>query len=145
MKFSNLKVLAIDHIVLRTGDMAAMLKFYRDLLGCELERELPELGLKQLRAGSSLIDLVDVDSQLGALGGGPPRQDGRNMDHLCLLVEHRSEAELGDYLRSNGISVPEFADRYGATGHGRSVYIEDPEGNTVELKLAAGAPQKGAF
>ena len=132
----TIKIIAIDHVVLRTADIDGMLGFYRDILNCPVERELPELGLVQLRAGNALIDLVPADSELGRLGGGPPRQQGRNMDHLCLQIEMMGEAELLDYLSTNGITVEDFAERYGAQGYGSSLYIHDPEGNVVELKFA---------
>lgn len=132
-----IEVQALDHVVLRTTDMPAMLSFYRDLLGCPVERELPNsVGLVQLRAGSGLIDLVPVDSELGRLGGGPPRQDGRNMEHVCLRIAAVPEEALLAHLRSAGLEPGEFAERYGAEGFGRSVYINDPEGNVVELKFA---------
>lgn len=131
-----IRIRHIDHVVLRTTDLEAMLHFYRDLLHCPVERTLEQLGLVQLRAGGSLIDLVPVDSELGKLGGGPPRQDGRNLEHLCLLLEPCDENALADYLRRHGYACEEFAERYGADGFGRSVYVNDPEGNVVELKLA---------
>lgn len=129
-------VCGIDHVVLRTVDLEKMLGFYRDVLGCPLERELPELGLVQLRAGSALIDIVPVDSELGRAGGGAPRQDGRNMDHLCLQIAALEEQAVLDYLNHNGVATEEFQERYGAEGHGRSLYVEDPEGNVVELKFS---------
>lgn len=79
-------ILAIDHIVLRTSKLNAMLHFYLDVLGCTLERERLDIGLTQLRAGNALIDLVTVESELGKLGGKAPSQNGRNMDHFCLQV-----------------------------------------------------------
>ncbi len=130
-------VKAIDHVVLRTDRLHEMLAFYCDVLGCAVERELPRIGLVQLRAGNSLIDLVPVDSELGRRGGGPPVANGRNVEHVCLLIEHREEAALLAYLKSKGIVAEGFAERYGATGFGPSLYIEDPQGNTVELKLGA--------
>ncbi len=114
-----------------------MLCFYCDVLNCPVERELEDIGLIQLRAGNALIDIVPVDSELGKLGGKAPEQDGRNMDHLCLRIERVGEAELLDHLKGFGIALEEFADRYGAQGHGRSLYIEDPEQNVIELKFAA--------
>lgn len=126
----------IDHVVLRASNVERMLWFYRDVLHCPVERELKDLGLIQLRAGHSLIDLVAVDSELGRLGGDAPQQNGRNMDHLCFRITAISESDLKQYLSAEGIDTPEFADRYGAQGHGRSVYVADPEGNVVELKLA---------
>lgn len=129
-----IEVKAIDHIVLRTSNREAMLYFYQQVLGCPVERELPDLGLTQLRAGESIIDLVLVDSELGKPGGKPPQQDGRNLDHFCLQIAAFDEQELVDYLTQHDIAVTEFAERYGAQGFGRSAYIEDPEGNVVELK-----------
>ncbi|MCH7817291.1 MAG: VOC family protein [Proteobacteria bacterium] len=132
-----ISIKGIDHVVLRTTDTDAMLRFYCEVLSCKIERELPrDIGLVQLRAGSALIDLVPVASELGRLGGKAPSQDGRNMDHLCLLIDPVEEQELIDYLVAQGIEVQEFAERYGAEGFGRSVYINDPEGNVVELKFA---------
>ncbi|AJR09231.1 VOC family virulence protein [Photobacterium gaetbulicola] len=126
----------IDHVVLRTTKLPDMLHFYCQVLGAKLERELPkEMGLVQLRAGSALIDLVTVDSQLGQLGGKPPSQDGRNVDHFCLQIAPVSEQALLEYLSQHNISCEGFAERYGAEGFGRSIYIQDPEGNVVELKL----------
>ncbi len=127
-------VQSIDHVVLRTTDLSAMLHFYQRVLGCPIERTLPDLGLTQLRAGESIIDLVVVDSELGQLGGKAPQQDGRNLDHFCLQIAAFDEQELVDYLNQYDIEVTEFAERYGAQGFGRSAYIQDPEGNVVELK-----------
>ncbi len=125
----------IDHIVLRTSKLEAMCHFYCDVLGCQIERELePEMGLTQLRAGSALIDLVSMDGKLGKLGGEPPRQEGRNMDHFCLQYVGLEETELLQHLNKHGIASSEYATRYGAQGFGRSIYIQDPEGNVVELK-----------
>ncbi|WP_187993351.1 VOC family protein [Vibrio harveyi] len=132
-----IEVQALDHVVLRTDNLGAMLHFYRDILGCPIERELPDLGLTQLRAGMAIIDLVTVDSELGKLGGKSPSQNGRNLDHFCVQIAPFEEKELLSYLRQNNVHVAEFAERYGAQGFGRSVYLEDPEGNVVELK-----PQK---
>ena len=131
-----IKIEAIDHIVLRVSDLARMLDFYCGVLGCELERELPELGLTQLRAGEALIDLVTVSGELGKAGGRAPAAEGRNLDHLCLRITETAEEDLTCYLESRGVAVPGFAKRYGAQGFGQSVYIEDPEGNMVELKFA---------
>ena len=131
-----LKLIGIDHIVLRTTRTREMLDFYQGLLGCRLERELPpDVGLLQLRAGHSLIDIVPLDSELGRLGGGPPSQDGRNLEHFCLTVGDMTEQQLLDFLRDNGIGTSECSLRYGASGFSKSVYINDPEGNVVELKL----------
>ncbi len=124
----------IDHIVFRVRDVHTMLAFYRDVLGCVLERQQEELGLYQLRAGRSLIDLVDVTGKLGRPGGAAPGAEGRNVDHVCLGVRPYDENVLRAHLASHGVSVQESGSRYGAEGEGHAIYIRDPEGNTVELK-----------
>ena len=130
-----LEVLAIDHIVLRTTKLKQMLEFYINVLNCTIERETPEeTGLTQLRAGSALIDLVVVNSRLGSVGGGPSKTE-RNVDHFCLQIRLAPEQDIINYLKQSGIEVGEFASRYGAQGEGNSIYIQDPEGNGVELRF----------
>ena len=77
----------IDHIVLRVRDLDRSQAFYRDLLGCEVARRRDELGLRHLRAGASMIDLISVDGTLGTRGGTGAGAQGRTLDHLCLRIE----------------------------------------------------------
>ena len=129
------EVAGIDHIVLRTADLQSMLGFYRDVLGCEVERETdPEIGLVQLRAGHALIDLVTVEGKLGQMGGGPPTSSENNLDHFCLQVDTMCEEDILSHLDKHGIEHGGFQQRYGAQGFGNSVYLKDPDGNTVELR-----------
>ncbi len=132
-------VQGIDHVVLRVVDVEGMIRFYQDVLGCAVERRKDDLGLIQLRAGGSLIDLVDVNGELGQKGGAAPGAEARNMDHLCLRIDPFDEAQIRAHLRAHGVEAGELATRYGAEGVGPSLYIEDPEGNTVELKGPPGA------
>ena len=129
-----IRVREIDHVVLRVVDVAAMLAFYRDALGCPVERRQDDIGLIQLRAGRSLIDLVPVDGALGRAGGAAPGREGRNLDHFCLRVEPFDEVGIRKHLESFGISAGPVEMRYGAEGNGPSLYLDDPEGNVVELK-----------
>ena len=124
----------IDHLVLRVVDLDAMLAFYVGVLGCTVERREDGIGLVQLRAGRSLVDLVPVDGALGRAGGAPPGAEGRNLDHFCLRVEPFDEAAIRSDLAAAGIAVGPTLARYGAEGTGPSIYLADPEGNTVELK-----------
>jgi catechol 2,3-dioxygenase-like lactoylglutathione lyase family enzyme len=121
-------------VVLRVRDVAAMLAFYRDVLGCAEERRQDAIGLVQLRAGRSLVDLVPVDGVLGRAGGAPPGREGRNLDHFCFRVEPFDEAAIRRDLDAAGIAAGETVMRFGAEGEGPSIYLSDPEGNTVELK-----------
>jgi len=130
-----IKILGIDHVVIRTERRQEMIDFYTDVLGCAVERDMDaEFGLTQLRAGNALIDIVTVDSVLGEAGGAAPKPTGNNMDHFCLQIEPVAEGALLDHLEAKGVKTSEFQKRYGATGFGRSVYIQDPDQNTVELK-----------
>ena len=124
----------IDHVVLRVRDVAAMQAFYCNVLGCSIERHQDAIGLLQLRAGTSLIDLVDIEGKLGRLGGAAAGVEGRNMDHLCLRVDPFDQATIVRHLQANGARIGEYGSRYGAEGEGPSQYLFDPEGNMVELK-----------
>ncbi|MBW2426201.1 MAG: VOC family protein [Deltaproteobacteria bacterium] len=127
-------IAGLDHVVLRVRDLTRSIAFYEDVLGCHEERRLDELGLVQLRAGASLIDLVDIDSPLGRAGGGPPEPGGPNVDHFALLLADFDEASIRAHLEAHGVEAGENAQRYGAQGMGPSIYLRDPDGNTVELK-----------
>ena len=124
----------IDHLVLRIVDLDKMLRFYCKVLGCTIERRQDAIGLVQLRAGRSLIDLVPVDGKLGRSGGAPPGKTGRNLDHFCVRVEPFDESDIRRHLEAHEIEPGPLALRYGAEGEGPSIYITDPEGNVVELK-----------
>ncbi|HET6432568.1 VOC family protein [Dyella sp.] len=124
----------LDHVVLRVRDVPVMQHFYCVVLGCTEERRQDEIGLVQLRAGASLIDLVSVEGKLGQQGGAPPGEQGHNMDHLCLSVRGYDEAAIVSHLHAHGVRVGEIGLRYGARGQGPSIYCLDPEGNRVELK-----------
>ena len=130
----------LDHVVLRVRDLEAALRFWRDALGCAVERSSDALGLYQLRAGDSLIDLVPVDGPLGRLGGAAPGAEGRNVDHVALTLAGFDEAAIRAHLDRHGIAPGNVAPRYGAEGTGPSMYVKDPDGNTVELK---GPPAAG--
>ena len=126
----------IDHVVIRVCRLEPMVAFYRDVLGCKAERWREDIGLIQLRAGNALIDLVPMDGKLGRAGGRAPGEEGRNMDHLCLRIAEFDVDALRQWFSSHGIVMQDPATRYGAQGNGPSIYVRDPEGNTVELKAA---------
>jgi catechol 2,3-dioxygenase-like lactoylglutathione lyase family enzyme len=134
MTASPIAIEGLDHVVLRVRDMAKSIAFYTGVLGCPEERRLEKLGLIQLRAGRTLIDLVDLDSELGLRGGRAPGTEGRNLEHFCLRIGRFDEAALSAYLAAHGIDFEKAETRYGADGYGLSIYIADPDGNIVELK-----------
>ncbi len=130
----------IDHLVLRVVDLDKMLRFYCDALGCTIERRQDALGLIQLRAGRSLIDLVPVTGKLGSAGGAAPGKEGRNLDHFCVRVEPFDEASIRRHLQAFGIEAGAVARRYGAECEGPAIDVSDPEGNSVELTGPPVAP-----
>jgi glyoxylase I family protein len=131
----------IDHLVIRARDFETLIAFYCDVIGCAVERRIEDLGLVQLRAGRSLIDLVDVHGKLGALGGAAPGKEGRNLDHFCLRVEPWDPDAIRAHLEAHGVDCGDVGERYGAEGQGPSLYVTDPEGNTIELR----GPTPGAL
>ena len=124
----------LDHLVLRVVDLEAMLGFYCGALGCTIEREQPTLGLVQLRAGRSLIDLVPVDGPLGRAGGAAPGKEGRNVDHVALRIERLDLPALRAHFAGHGIDLPEPERRYGGEGYALSIYLRDPDDNVLELR-----------
>lgn len=126
----------LDHIVLRAVNPVTMVNFYCQVLGCHVERESSaELGLTQLRAGDFLIDIVAVDSIIGKKDEEVPgRTTGHNLDHFCVQIEPFDEDKIREHLKKYQISAEPIEIRYGASGEGPSIYIQDPEGNKIELK-----------
>ena len=120
-----LRVKGLDHVVLRVADMDRAIAFYEEVLGLHVERRLESIGLVQLRAGGAMIDLVPRSED---------EDDGRNMDHFAVRIEEMDVPALTAHLRQHGIDPGEVRRRYGAEGYGSSIYITDPDGNTVELK-----------
>lgn len=125
----------LDHVVLRVLDLERSIEFYGRVLGCSVDRRRDELGLVHLRAGASMIDLVAIDGPLGRPGGAAAAGTGRNMDHLCLRVEPFDGAALLAHLRRHGVARDAKVQmNYGAEGNGPSLYLDDPDGNVLELK-----------
>ena len=112
-------IVGIDHILLRVNGMERNLALYEGVLGCTVETRIPRLGMVELRAGASHIDLVDVSSA----------DDGRNVDHFALAIERCDIEQVRNHLTSNGIVITEEREEDGSV----SLYVRDPSGNTIEL------------
>jgi len=124
----------IDHVVLRVRDKDTSLRFYCDVLGCTLDKVQEAIGLWQVRAGTSLIDLVPLGGLLGKIGGAGPEKEGRNVDHFAIQIAPFDEAAIRAHLAQHNVTITDAGRRYGAEGDGPSIYILDPDGNSVELK-----------
>jgi len=122
-----LHVAELDHVVIRCRDQERALDFYARILGLVEERRIDAIGLIQLRAGASMVDLVPADP--------PPEFSARNVDHVCLGIDTADMDTAVRYLREQGVEIlGEPTMRYGARGMGLSIYIQDPDGNILELK-----------
>jgi glyoxylase I family protein len=128
----------IDHVVLRVIDIERSIAFYEQVLGCAVVRRRDDLGLVHLHAGASMIDLVAIDGVLGRKGGAAPGTGGRNVDHLCLRIEPFDDIALRAHLAAHAVTVEgPTTVNFGAEGNGPSLYLHDPDGNTLELKGAS--------
>jgi len=148
----------LDHIVLRCRNFDEMFAFYTEVLGCTVddpENDVKRFGgaLTHLRAGeNTMIDLLSMDvtnltpegeaMALKMLGGGAGalafpdigNESVSRLDHFCLRIEPFDESRLVEYFEENDVEIVSSGMRKGAEGTGPSIYVKDPEGNSVELK-----------
>ncbi len=119
-----MRVTALDHLVLNVADVRRSLDFYVGTLGLQPER------VEEWEAGEVFFPSVRIDAHTVLDLMELPR-DGQNADHFCLVVEDDVDAMAA----AGELEVIEGpADRWGARGVARSIYIKDPDGNTVELR-----------
>ena len=128
------RVVGLDHIVLSVDDVERSLAFYVDQLGLVPERveewRRSEVFFPSVRVDeTTIIDLFGRPP--GAAGTDAPAA-GRNLDHLCLVVEQTDLDALAGSGRFEVVDGP--ARRWGAQGDGTSLYVKDPDGNVVELR-----------
>ncbi|MDG9702494.1 VOC family protein [Streptomyces sp. DH37] len=120
-----MRVIAFDHLVLNVEDVERSLDFYCGPLGLEPVR------VEEWRAGKAPFPSVRVsDTTIIDLVAGP--RSGSNVDHICLVVEPLDWQEVVDSGLLTVVDGP--GPRFGARGTAQSVYVLDPDGNTVELR-----------
>jgi catechol 2,3-dioxygenase-like lactoylglutathione lyase family enzyme len=126
-----LRIHAMDHVVLVVADVERAVAWYRDLLGLEV------LRFEEWKDGRVPFPSVRVsaDTIIDVLAG---ERDGTNVDHVCLVVEPTDLAAVRDSGEFDVLDGP--AKRWGAHGDGTSLYVRDPDGNTVELRHYGSAP-----
>ena len=122
------KIQCIDHIVLRTMNMNKMVSFYCDIMGCHVENHQEGHGFVQLRAGDSLIDLLQVKTSSNELG--------YNLEHFCLRISPFNYLSLKEYFQTKDVHIYNYGKRTGAKGYGESFYLKDPDNNEIELNSA---------
>ena len=129
-----LPLTGIDHVVLLVGDMERAISFYTDVIGCTVDNDLPQFGMRQLRAGAALIDLVNIGSDEGAWAR-PEVAGGRNVDHVALGLGPADPEAVRRHLVDHNVEIIEEGDRTGALGDTLSFYVRDPDGNQIELSF----------
>jgi glyoxylase I family protein len=127
-------VAGIDHVVLLVDDMQRATDFYTEVLGCTVDNDLPQYGMRQLRAGAALIDLVDISAPEGNWAR-PEVAGGRNVDHVALALRPAEPETVRRHLAEYGVAIVEEGDRVGALGDTLSFYVRDPAGNQIELSF----------
>lgn len=137
-------IFGIDHVVLLVDDLAGMSEWYQTVLGCKLAKHNEKFQMIHLDAGSALIDLVDKEGPLGTknkdkvndnVNGRSNQNELRILDHLCLGLTTFDEASIREHLAAHGVPITtDIGTRYGKAGYGESLYIQDPEGTTIELR-----------
>jgi catechol 2,3-dioxygenase-like lactoylglutathione lyase family enzyme len=124
----ELNVIALDHVVIMTPDVERSLAWYTEVLGLAGER------VEEWRRGAVLFPSVRINAgTLIDLLEGP--RTGVNVDHLCLVIEPRDLDVLAASGRFDVAGGP--ASLFGARGTGESLYVRDPDGNTIELRYYA--------
>jgi catechol 2,3-dioxygenase-like lactoylglutathione lyase family enzyme len=121
----ELRVTGLDHVVLNVADVERSLAFYCGELGLAPER------VEEWRRGEILFPSVRVD-ETTIIDLLAVARTGQNADHLCLVVEAVDFDALAASGRFEVVDGP--ATRFGARGNGTSLYVKDPDGNTVELR-----------
>ena len=118
-------VTGFDHLVLSVSDVERSLGFYCGTLG------LAPVRVDRWRAGEVPFPSVRVDAGtiIDLIAGDPT---GSNVDHFCLVVEPVDWQQVLDSGVFTVLTGP--VPRFGARGTATSIYVSDPDGNTIELR-----------
>lgn len=119
----------IDHVVLRTGDLEDMVRFYSDIFNAEVARRDDKIGLIQLRIGDFLLDLLRADVGGFAKNCRPEAV----LDHLSIEVDPPARSDIEALSKKIGVKL-QMRTLHGARGFGTSIMVEDPDGNRIEIK-----------
>ncbi|WP_435649911.1 VOC family protein [Kitasatospora purpeofusca] len=120
-----IRVKAFDHLVLNVRDIERSLEFYGGLLGLEPVR------VDEWRAGKVSFPSLRVTPETIIDLMSRPRGES-NVDHICLTVDPLDWQQVIDTGVFKVLEGP--VPRYGARGSATSIYVQDPDGNTVELR-----------
>ena len=132
-------VKALGEIALRVNDLAAMQRFYEEVIGLEVMSRSPQSVFFRIAEGygghTQTLVLFDRSGEPHGprIHGSTPHgvsQDRSTLDHLAFaidLAEYESEKQ-----RLEQLGLPVETAVFQWVGW-RSLYVSDPEGNTVEF------------
>jgi ureidoacrylate peracid hydrolase len=108
----------VHHLAIETSDLARSLAFYVDVLGFEIRKR------DTFRDGR---DLVVTEQGLG-LVSGRLKEGAGTLEHLCFSA--RDVDRLAERANAAGYRIIRGP---GDGPYGYTVYVEDPDGNEIEL------------
>jgi catechol 2,3-dioxygenase-like lactoylglutathione lyase family enzyme len=119
-----MKIERIDHLNLTVADIERSMEFYRRVLGMRAE-SIGE-GRAALLFGQQKIHLD--------LAGGAMARSGeqRQPAHICFVTE-APLAEVEAHLTECCVPIRMQGPRAGAIGTIQSIYIDDPDQNSIEI------------
>ena len=121
-----MKVVGLDHVVVNSPDVERSLAWYSDVLGLE------PMNVDAWRRGDVFFPSVRLNA-MTIIDIFPAERTGENVNHLCVVIE---DADL-DALAEQFPDGHRVDSNFGAQGSGASLYVHDPDGNTIELKTYA--------
>ena len=123
-----MKIERIDHLNITVADIDRSIAFYKKVLG--MEAEMIGEGRAALLFGQQKIHLDLASGPMAPKG--PEAAEKRMPAHICFVTE-APVSEIAAHLAECGVPVRMQGPRAGAIGTIQSVYIDDPDGNSVEI------------
>ena len=118
-----MKIVGFDHVVVNSTDIERSIEWYCDRLGLEPVR------VDEWRRGEVLFPSARVNAET-IIDLFPAERSGENVNHFCLVIDPTDldalAAQFPDARRADGL--------FGAQGFASSLYVTDPDGNTVEMR-----------
>lgn len=130
-------IVQIDHVTLNVESAEVCMRFYTKVLGLAPE------NYEEWKKGEARFPSVRINAdnmihffppemweELGDLICGPGK-----VNHVCLAFEKSEWDALLQRLEVNQVEVRGPFILMGSHGKGKSIFINDPEGFTIELKV----------
>jgi len=123
-----MRIERIDHLNITVADIDCSIAFYKKVLG---------MAAESVGEGRAALLFGQQKIHLDAAGGpmaptGPGAGDKRMPAHICFVTE-APVSEITAHLEQCGVPVRMQGPRAGAIGTIQSVYIDDPDGNSIEI------------